>query len=153
MKKFHEIAMNMKIDHSRNRFRHLSPPVAEFVEQDDYERLTTDFHLSFKSQGSGYSFDCMSDGTVIGLRLNELSRQSYEKALSQEWEEVEVLCHTIREILCMCGSGKAKEPQYDGRGIFLASTCSRCHKERMSGYRSEVLTSNYDCDEQIESDY
>jgi len=145
--------MNIKIDHSRNRFRNLCPPVAEFIEQDDYERLTTDYRLSFKTNGSGYSFDCMSDGTVIGRSLSDVGRKNYEFALSQDWEEIEVICHTIRDILCMCGSGKPKEPQYDGRGIFLTSTCSKCHKERMSGYRSEVLTSNYDCDEPIESDY
>lgn len=56
---------------------------------------------------------------------------------------------------CHCGSGLPKFPQYDGRGIFLTYTCDKCHKEKMSHYRPEILEyyTQADVDEQIEEDY
>lgn len=55
--------------------------------------------------------------------------------------------------LCNCGSGLEKEAQYDARGIFLTYTCAKCEKEKLSHYRSDVLTdSNYWHDEPIEED-
>jgi len=150
----HKIQTTMKINQSRNRFSDLTPPVAQFTEQDECEIRTTDFRLSFTSDGGGYSFDCLSDGTVIGSRLNDRSRESLEYTLSREWDTIDVVTHTVRDMLCMCGSGKASDRQYDARGIFLTSTCAKCHKDKMRGYRSEVLTnSNYECDERIEDDY
>jgi hypothetical protein len=54
---------------------------------------------------------------------------------------------------CLCGSGKPREAQYDARGIFLTYTCSRCEKEKLSHYRSDVLTDpGYWHDEPIEED-
>jgi hypothetical protein len=56
---------------------------------------------------------------------------------------------------CPCGSGLYSEWQYDGRGIELCRTCPKCHKEKMSHYRPEILEyySQADIDEQIEEDY
>jgi hypothetical protein len=55
---------------------------------------------------------------------------------------------------CHCGSGKIREPQFDGRGIFLCFTCPNCHAERMKGFNPVIL--NYytqaDVDEPIEED-
>ena len=53
---------------------------------------------------------------------------------------------------CPCDSGKLREPQFDGRGIFLCFTCEKCHKEKMSGYRPEILGfyTQADVDEPIE---
>jgi len=96
----------MKIDQSRNKFSHMNPPVAEIIEKDECEIRTTDFRLSFVSDGGGYGFDCLSDGTILEERLNDCSRNSLKDALSREWEKVQVLTHTIRDRLCMCGSGK-----------------------------------------------
>lgn len=46
---------------------------------------------------------------------------------------------------CPCGSGKLRWPNWDARGIFLRFTCDDCHKEKMKGYRREVLADpNYD---------
>jgi hypothetical protein len=43
--------------------------------------------------------------------------------------------------------------EYDARGIPLCRVCSKCRKEKLKGYRPEVLTnSQYECDEQIEPD-
>lgn len=54
---------------------------------------------------------------------------------------------------CSCGSGLEAHWQYDARGIELCKTCEKCHKEKMKGYRPEVLTDpNYTADEQIEED-
>jgi hypothetical protein len=54
---------------------------------------------------------------------------------------------------CPCGSGLDSQWRYDARGIELCRTCSKCHREKMRGYRAEVLTNpNYDSDEQIEED-
>jgi len=57
----------------------------------------------------------------------------------------------IRE--CICGSGRESAAQYDARGIYLTRTCAVCHKEKMRGYRAEVLSDgNYECDEAIDED-
>lgn len=55
--------------------------------------------------------------------------------------------------LCSCGSGKQRWPEYDARGIFLAYVCEGCVKEKLSGYRQDVLDNpNYEADEDIEPD-
>lgn len=44
--------------------------------------------------------------------------------------------------------------EYDARGIPLCRVCPKCKKERLNGYRPEVLTnSQYQADEPIEPDY
>ena len=54
---------------------------------------------------------------------------------------------------CPCGSGLDSTWQVDARGIELCRTCSKCHAQKMKGYRAEVLSNpNYECDEQIDSD-
>lgn len=56
--------------------------------------------------------------------------------------------------LCSCGSGLSSEWQYDGQGIELCRTCDKCHKERMSHYRPEILRpyTQADVDEPIEDE-
>lgn len=52
---------------------------------------------------------------------------------------------------CDCGSGKAPEPCYDARMIFLCYSCDDCHEKKMAVYRPEVLTdANYEASEDIE---
>jgi hypothetical protein len=52
---------------------------------------------------------------------------------------------------CPCGSGLESVWQNDARGIPLCRTCPACHDNKMSGYRTEVLTNpNYQADEPIE---
>lgn len=55
---------------------------------------------------------------------------------------------------CHCGSGEYSEWQYDGRGIPLCRTCSKCHEREMSKYNPVILSwySQADVDEQIEED-
>jgi hypothetical protein len=55
---------------------------------------------------------------------------------------------------CPCGSGQWPEAVYDGRGIFLCYACSKCKKERLSGFRFEILKpyTQADVDEPIEED-
>ncbi|UGY13787.1 hypothetical protein HAP48_0035225 [Bradyrhizobium septentrionale] len=54
---------------------------------------------------------------------------------------------------CPCGSGLESKWQYDARGIELCRTCRRCHRERMAGFRQDVLTDpDYWHDEPIEED-
>ena len=54
---------------------------------------------------------------------------------------------------CPCGSGKLSQWQNDARGIALCRTCSDCHKRKMAGYRSDVLTDpNYHTNEPIEEE-
>lgn len=49
---------------------------------------------------------------------------------------------------CPCGSGKFPNANYDARGIFLCYSCAKCHREKMRGYRREVLTNpNYEADD------
>ena len=52
---------------------------------------------------------------------------------------------------CPCGSGEYPEEQYDGYGIFLCYTCSKCEKEQMGRWRSDIHE-RYECDEPIEPD-
>lgn len=54
---------------------------------------------------------------------------------------------------CPCGSGLMSYWRNDARGIPLCRTCSKCHREKMRGYRREVLTNpNCECDEPIDAD-
>jgi len=52
---------------------------------------------------------------------------------------------------CPCGSGERRQPQYDGHGIFMCYTCTRCHERKMAAYRSDIME-QYECDEPIEPD-
>jgi hypothetical protein len=41
--------------------------------------------------------------------------------------------------------------EYDARGIYLTRVCPKCQKEKLAGFRQEVLTdSQYEADEPIE---
>jgi hypothetical protein len=61
--------------------------------------------------------------------------------------------HQMRLKDCPCGSGLERSANVDARGIFLCYTCDKCHDEKMSHYRPEVLTNpNYSHDEPIDSD-
>ena len=54
---------------------------------------------------------------------------------------------------CGCRSGLYREAQHDARGIFLTFTCAKCHRDRMRGFRSDVLTNaRYWHDEPIDED-
>lgn len=54
---------------------------------------------------------------------------------------------------CSCGSGLNSSWEHDARGIPLARCCARCRKEKLSKFRSDVLTdSDYWADEPIESE-
>ena len=45
-------------------------------------------------------------------------------------------------------------PAYDARGIYLCRVCDKCEKEKLAGYRPEVLTdSNYEHDEPISEEH
>jgi hypothetical protein len=52
---------------------------------------------------------------------------------------------------CTCGSQRQADPVYDGHGIFLCYTCTRCHNRRMRRFRPDIMQ-RYDADEQIEPD-
>jgi hypothetical protein len=54
---------------------------------------------------------------------------------------------------CACRSGLYREAEYDARGIFLTYACPRCRRDKLRGYRAEVLTNpNYAADEDIDGD-
>lgn len=54
---------------------------------------------------------------------------------------------------CPCGSGEIGTMQHDARGIELCTTCTKCHKTKMSKFRPDVLTDpNYWADEDIDGD-
>ncbi len=55
---------------------------------------------------------------------------------------------------CGCGSKKIREPQFDGRGIFLCFTCEDCHDKQMRKYNPVILKyyTQADVDEPIEED-
>ena len=54
---------------------------------------------------------------------------------------------------CSCGSGLDSKWEFDARGIPLCKACSKCRKEKLKGYRKDVLDNpKYDADEPIEPD-
>jgi predicted RNA-binding protein YlxR (DUF448 family) len=57
-----------------------------------------------------------------------------------------------RVMKCHCGSGEDSEVQYDGRGIYLCRTCSKCHERKMATYNPVILEyyTQEDVDEPIE---
>ena len=56
-----------------------------------------------------------------------------------------------RSTNCACGSGEYSEAVHDARGIFVAYVCSKCHKDKLSGYRKDIFTDpRYWADETIE---
>ena len=52
---------------------------------------------------------------------------------------------------CHCGSKEFPEAQHDGHGIFLCYTCSKCEREKMRRYRTDIHT-RYEADEPIDGD-
>jgi hypothetical protein len=59
----------------------------------------------------------------------------------------------MTEKLCFCGSGELRRAAFDARGIFLAYVCDACEREKLSGYRPDVLTDpNYWHSEPIDED-
>lgn len=54
---------------------------------------------------------------------------------------------------CNCGSGLDSEWKLDARGIPLAKVCPKCEKDKLKGFRRDVLTDpNYKTSEPIEPD-
>ena len=55
---------------------------------------------------------------------------------------------------CSCGSGRDSWWEYDAQGIPLCRVCDDCIKDKLSGYRPEILTGydQSDVDEPIEAD-
>lgn len=60
----------------------------------------------------------------------------------------------IKEHSCLGDEWRVGEVYWvnDGRGIPLALVCDKCRKEKLSRYRSDIMDSNYETDEPIESD-
>lgn len=52
---------------------------------------------------------------------------------------------------CPCGSGEPRMDNYDGHGIFMAFTCSKCHQRRMGEFRPDIMA-RYIADEPIEEE-
>ena len=40
---------------------------------------------------------------------------------------------------CSCGSGLIPREVYDAQRIYLCKVCPRCERERLAGYRPEIL--------------
>ncbi len=57
-----------------------------------------------------------------------------------------------------CGQHHSRDgeswPEYDAQGIYLCRVCDVCEREKLSGYRPEILTgyTQADVDEPIEPD-
>lgn len=58
------------------------------------------------------------------------------------------------KVTCDCGSGLEAEAEYDARGIYLCRACTKCRRDKLSKYRSDVLHNpNYEADEPIDEEY
>ncbi len=55
---------------------------------------------------------------------------------------------------CRCGSGEQAYWLFDAQGIELCKGCSNCEREKLRGYRPEILTGydQSDVDEPIEAE-
>ena len=54
---------------------------------------------------------------------------------------------------CSCGSKQIAPAHYDARGIFLTYACEKCEKQKLSGFREDVLTDpNYWHDEPLDEE-
>jgi hypothetical protein len=59
----------------------------------------------------------------------------------------------IRSRPCPCGSGQESWWENDARGIPLARVCVKCRRDKLKGFRSDVLHNpRYVADEPIEPD-
>jgi hypothetical protein len=57
----------------------------------------------------------------------------------------------LTEHPCPCGSGRDSWWAKDARGIEIARVCTKCIKDKLKGYRPDVLTDpSYWADEVIE---
>lgn len=82
--------------------------------------------------------------------LREQWRGQHDESESDYGDEERDVDCQIR-VTCTCGSGEIPEEVYDARGIYLCRVCDVCRKEKLSGYRTEVLEDpNYECDEPVE---
>jgi len=81
----------------------------------------------------------------------EPTDQMVEKAMRRFKLKLDRLRMKQRLQQCWCGSGEYPNANYDGHGIFLCYSCSKCHAEKMKGYRPDIFES-YECDEPIEED-
>jgi hypothetical protein len=132
-------------------------PVTTFQESDEHEIATSQFTLSFTSNGAGFSFPCDSAGNVLDKPdRRQLARdnEAWAKDPTRDWENIEILPWTHRFQRCSCGSDVEPEKIYDARGIYLTRACPRCQPEKLSRFRPEVLTNpRYEADEDIDGDY
>jgi len=55
-------------------------------------------------------------------------------------------------MICDCGSGQPSKEVLDAQRIYLCRACPKCRKEKLSGFRPEILTgyTQADVDEPIE---
>ena len=137
-------------------FDHINSNVRTHVVEDDYEKQVTTFSLMFNMKdGSGGSFPCDSAGNVFFEELSECAQDHYRDAVLNQHRYHEIVCEpfVVCHRKCSCGSGEEPERIYDARGIYLCQCCSKCKRDRLSRYRSEVLTnSDYYCDEPIDAE-
>ena len=55
--------------------------------------------------------------------------------------------------LCNCGSGLERFAANDARGIFLSFVCDDCERDKLRGFRPDVLSdANYWTDEPVDEE-
>jgi hypothetical protein len=85
---------------------------------------------------------CEGSGKVIDFAAIHAARRDKEEAAAR-----------MARDLCACGSGLMREEHTDARGIFLCYACLSCEKQKLAGYRPDVLTNpSYWHDEPIDED-
>jgi hypothetical protein len=57
----------------------------------------------------------------------------------------------VRRTECTCGSKEYPTAQYDGHGIFMTYTCSKCEAKKLAQFRPDIFE-KYKTDEPIEED-
>jgi len=138
--------------HSRTR------PMTTTTRIEDNVEIVTSYTLEFvrrTDRHSGYSIPCDANG-VVDADLEPSAMTNYQRCIDGTYDVIAkgVQSYENRTRLCSCGSGEYPDRKYDARGIYLCSCCPKCIKEKLRGFRQDVLDDpNYECDEQIDEDY
>ena len=125
------------------------------TENDGNMMTVTEYFREFDwrdSPGAGFAFPCDEEGNVTPD--NPSSAKNFKDCTDGTNDVIdkgvrEFVTHTM---LCSCGSGKEPWAEYDGRGIYLCKVCTKCRREKLAGYRPEILAhyTEADVDEPIE---
>ena len=128
------------------------PAVTQIVNRTPDSLVTAQHFLVFGREGSGSAFPCDPQGVpdAGALAGSDTLRGALEGCVAAGLPS-QVILHTRVEALCRCGSGLARRPLHDARGIFAAYVCDACEERTRAGYRADVFSDpSYETGEDVD---